>query len=146
MLISSLVELIFLLHLFRGRADLSHDAGDEYSAASRVPGVEELADIIPGRRLTQEKFQHWTNGILISSIKESLPAGRLQHFPATYDQAYFNSRANFVEARSSMSTAPQQQNLQYKIPAEYLGPIQQAIWRRVQEPGNQEFRNELSSK
>lgn len=26
---------------------------------------------------------------------------------------------------------------------EYLGPIQQAIWRRVQEPGNQEFINAL---
>jgi hypothetical protein len=92
-----------------------------------------------GRKLTQEKFQHWTDEILIPSIEETLPAGLLQHFPVTYDQAYFNSRANFVEARSSMSTAPRHQNLQYEIPAEYLGLIQQAIWRRVQEPGNQEF-------
>ncbi|KAL7940577.1 hypothetical protein V8C42DRAFT_349394 [Trichoderma barbatum] len=62
---------------------------------------------------------------------------------ATISIHWVNNRANFVEARSSISTAPRQQNLQYEIPAEYLGPIQQAIWRRVQEPGNQEFRNAL---
>jgi hypothetical protein len=95
-----------------------------------------------GQRLTDRQFQHWTDRILLPSLKECLPAGRRQHKPSSFKHAKANARAFFVETRTTAVTAAaHHQNLQYEIPGTYLPAIQEAISRRLEEPGNHLFRD-----
>ncbi|OAG33833.1 hypothetical protein AYO21_12067 [Fonsecaea monophora] len=95
-----------------------------------------------GQRLTDRQFQHWTDRILLPSLRECLPAGRLHHLPASFKQAQANARALRTETRTAaVDAAVHHQNLQYEIPATYLPAIQEAIRRRAQAPGNHEFQD-----
>lgn len=98
-----------------------------------------------GQRLTDQQFQRWTDRILLPSLGECLPPTRLQHLPSSFRHAQHNARALFVETRTAAVTAAvtaaaHHQNLQYELPATYLPAIQEAISRRVEEPGNHLFR------
>ena len=94
-----------------------------------------------GQRLTDRQFQHWTDRILLPSLKECLPASRRQHHPASFKHAQANARAIFTETRTTAVTAAaHHQNLQYEIPGIYLPAIQAAIARRTEEAGNHLFR------
>jgi hypothetical protein len=93
-----------------------------------------------GQRLTDQQFQHWTDGILLPSLKACLPPARLQHLPSSFKHAQANARALFTETRTvAVTAAAHHQNLQYELPATYLPAIQEAISRRVEEPGNHLF-------
>lgn len=74
-------------------------------------------------------------------MDEYLPPGRAQHHPGSFKHAQANARALFAETRTvAVTAAAHYQNLQYEIPATYLPAIQEAISRRVEEPGNRLFR------
>jgi hypothetical protein len=95
-----------------------------------------------GQRLTDRQFKRWIDRILLPSLRECLPPGRLQHLPTSFKQAQANARALRTETRTAaMDGAAHHQNLQYEIPATYLPAIQEAIWRRTGEPGNHQFRD-----
>ncbi|KAL8723100.1 MAG: hypothetical protein Q9181_007357 [Wetmoreana brouardii] len=93
-----------------------------------------------GQRLSDHHFARWTDRILLPSLTECLPPGRLQHLPSSFRHAKANARAYHAETHTSTTNAgSRHQNLQYEIPAEYLSAVQDAVTRRVQQPGNQIF-------
>ena len=143
-------------HLHQPRVPLHHVPN--YCFA-RLPGVDAVTAhwIFPrlyqpsevsvaekeGQRLTEQQFRHWTDRVLLPSLRECLPAGRLQHLPTSFRQAQANARAKRTETRTAATDngAAHHQSLQYELPAVYLPALQEAMWRRIEEPGNHQFRD-----
>ncbi|KIW99753.1 uncharacterized protein Z518_11166, partial [Rhinocladiella mackenziei CBS 650.93] len=67
--------------------------------------------------------------------RESIPSSSFRHAQA-------NARALYTETRTAtITTRAHHQNLQYELPATFLPAIQEAISRRVDEPGHHLFRD-----
>lgn len=91
-------------------------------------------------RLTDHNLERWTNHILLPAIYDTLPAGLLQHLPASWQQGKCNSQAAAYESKQRQhGSRPHQQNLRYILLPQFLHQIWTRMLERIKEPGNGHF-------
>ncbi|KIW22076.1 uncharacterized protein PV07_12538 [Cladophialophora immunda] len=92
--------------------------------------------------LTQEQLSRWLDQIFYPILYPYCEAGYTQHLPASFRNAYADSKARQVEARLVETASYQaQQSLGYHLQPEYLGSIWTDILHRIETtPGLADFR------
>ncbi|KIW19427.1 hypothetical protein PV08_03722 [Exophiala spinifera] len=92
--------------------------------------------------LTQDQLSRWLNQVFYPAVYRQCAAHVTQHLPASFLQAFSNSKARQVEGRKIETASYQaQQSLGYHLQAEYLEPIWADILRTIDTtPGLANFR------
>ena len=92
--------------------------------------------------LTHQQLSRWLDRIFHPAVYRYCKADYTQHLPASFQQAYANSKAHQIEGRQIETTSYQaQQSIGYHLQREYLAQIWHDVLETInQTPGLGDFR------
>jgi hypothetical protein len=92
-------------------------------------------------RLLDSDFQTWLDRVLLPALYQQHDGGDVQHYPASYNHAKYNSTARGVEGRSQkVDMMPRQQPIMNFVQPDELHAVWQRIQESIEQPGLQQFK------
>ena len=134
---SRLAMLRDVPHFLLGRVSGAHDI----TLFVLFPHIEVAGTKF--KSLTHEQLARWTDKVYMPAIHKFYKAHYTQHIPASYRNAYDNSKAHQVEGRQVQTSSYQaQQSIGYHLQSEHLDEIWQEVIRTIDvTPGLTDFRD-----
>jgi len=133
---SRLAMLRDVPHFLLGRVTGAHDI----TLFVLFPHIHVAGDKF--KSLTHEQLSRWTDKIYLPAIHKFFKAHYTQHIPASFRNAYDNSKAHQVEGRQVQTSSYQaQQSVGYHLQPEHLDEIWRDVLHTIDvTPGLADFR------